>query len=144
MGSGGAELGLPFLSRPLLSAEPIPFPSYRSSLGFQPAFWGDESLRVMGPVSLISLNLRVRKSLFNLCFCLCGAEIGWSPSTRRILTYKFHTSGWSQVSQFCRFETSFRFKALCFGLSTAPHVFPQVLAPVSVFLIAWVFACADS
>ena len=39
---------VPFLSSPPLSAEPIPFPSYVPSPGFQPAFCGDESLRVVG------------------------------------------------------------------------------------------------
>ena len=44
----GVGVILPLLSAPLLSAEPIPFPSYVSSPGFQPAFSGDESLRVVG------------------------------------------------------------------------------------------------
>ena len=43
-----------------------PFSVVHVFWAFSQLFGGDESLRVMGPVSLVSLNLRVCKSLFKV------------------------------------------------------------------------------
>ena len=39
-----------------------------------------------------------------------------------------------QVSEVCGRGKTWQFRVLCFGLTTAPHVFTRVMAPVSVFL----------
>ena len=40
----------------------------------------------------------------------------------------------SKYLRFVAFGQVYQFKALCFGLSTAPQVFTRVMAPVSAFL----------
>ena len=150
MGSGGAELGLLFPSCRGLYCLRNPSLFRRTCLlcAFSRLFGGDESLRVMGPVSLVSLNLRVRKSPFkvetSICASVCVERrlVGLHRLEGYLLASSIHQDGRKYLS-FVTLKRVFNPK-LFVSVSTAPHVFPRVLASVSVFLIAWVFACADS
>ena len=46
-------------------------------------------------------------------------------------------SGISSLPPLCGKRRVYQFKALCFGLSTAPQVFTRVMAPVSAILLSW-------
>ena len=72
---------------------------------------------------------------FSLCSCQYVRGTGWPPSIsgKRI----FHVPVHPASRHFLRFmfrDTVYQFKALCFGLSTAPQVFTRVMAPVSAIL----------
>ena len=55
-----------------------------------------------------------------------------SQSQRRLLACSY-PSRQLQVSEVKAFGRPYQFRALCFGLSTAPQVFTRVMAPVSTF-----------
>ena len=157
--------GLPFVSRPCLSAVPLPLTSYspgsvrgialsvevldlRAKDAIEPAspdpgFYSRLFLtpKVTGgwrPVIYLShLNRFVRLSRFHmetLASVLQSLRPGdWMVSLDlqdAYLQVPVHPNS-RRFLRFCVGPEVFQFKALCFGLSSAPQVFTQVMAPVS-------------
>ena len=91
-------------------------------------------------IDLSTLNLRVRKTPFKmetLQSVLLSVRSGdWMVSIDlkdAYLQIPIHPDS-RKYLRFVALSQVFQFKALCFGLSTAPQVFTRVMAPVSAFL----------
>ena len=91
-------------------------------------------------IDLSTLNLRVRKTPFKmetLQSVLLSVRSGdWMVSIDlkdAYLQVPVHPDS-RKYLRFVALNQVFQFKALCFGLSTAPQVFTRVMAPVSAIL----------
>ena len=70
----------------------------------------------------------------------CALGIGWFPSTSRTHTHRFlSTRNLVGISDFVLAPQTFQFRALCFGLSSAPQVFTHVMARSPQQCIASIF-----
>ena len=160
---------IPFLSRPPLSTEPIPLPSYNpsSTKGVVP----EEvtlGLITKGAVELAPLP---SPGFYSRLFVVWKTSGSWRPvidlstlnrfvdvshfqmETIQSVLPSIHQGDWMasidlreaylqvpvhpESRPFLRFVSNghvYQFKALCFGLSTAPQVFTRVMAPVSAII----------
>ena len=115
---------------------PLPSPGFYSRV-----FVVMKALGSWRPViDLFTLNLRVRKTPFKmetLQSVLLSVRSGdWMVSIDlkdAYLQIPVHPDS-RKYLRFVALNQVFQFKALCFGLSTAPQVFTWVMAPVSAFL----------
>ena len=115
--------------------------SFAFSRLLQPGICGDEGLGVMetsdrfvNPQSE-SPQDSLEDGDSSVCASVCAEQrLDGLHRLEGCILASSSTSGQSQVPQICRSESSFQFKALCFGLSTAPQVFTRVMAPVSAIL----------
>ena len=113
--------------------EPAPSPGYYSRLfvtpkvtgGWHPVIdlsrlngWVDVSHFRMESAQSVLQSLRPGDWMVSLDLQDAYIQVPAHPSSRRFL-------------RFCVGESVFQFRALCFGLSTAPQVFTRVMAPVS-------------
>ena len=139
MKASGSSLDAEVLSlveKGAVELAPLPSPGYYSRL-----FAVMKALGSWRPViDLSSLNLKVLKTPFKmetLQSVLLSVQRGdWMVSLYlkdAYLQVPIHPDS----CKYLRFVVSdqvYQFKALCFGLSTAPQVFTRVMAPVSVML----------
>ena len=159
---------LPFVSRPRLSAVPLPLPSYSANsvrglalsaavsdlrtkdaiepASSDPGFYSRlfVTLKVTGGwrpvIDLSRLNRFIRLSWFHMetsASVLQSLRPGdWMVSLDlqdAYLQVPVHLDS-RRFLRFCVGAEVFQFKALCFGLSSAPQVFTRVMAPVSSFM----------
>ena len=153
---------IPFRAVPKLSEEPIPYPSYSPSSIRGKALASEVlSLVKKGAVELAPLS---SPGYYSRLFVVMKATGSWrasihlsllNPSRWRLSSQFFSVQqgdwmvsldlkdAYLQVPvhpdshkylRFVAFGQVYQFKALCFGLSTAPQVFTRVMAPVSNFL----------
>ena len=71
------------------------------------------------PIQSVLMSVRQGDWMASVDLREAYPQVPVHPESRRFLRFVAH-------------GRSFRFHALCFGLSTAPQVFPRVMAPVSV------------
>ena len=80
--------------------------------------WVDVSHFHMETTQTVLQSLRVGDWMVSLDFQDAYLQVPVHPSSRRYL-------------RFCVGESVYQFRALCFGLSTAPQAFTRIMAPVS-------------
>ena len=161
-------LSCSFVSDPLLFAVPIPLPSYSpSSIKGKALQWEIEALIAKGAVELAPSS----PGFYSRLFVVQKASGSWRPvidllslnSFIQLTPFRMESirsfdwmisidlkDAYLQVpihpssKKFLRFVVDgrvYQFKALCFGLSTAPQVFTRIMAPVSSFLHSQAFGC---
>ena len=142
VGGGGAEEGLLFPSCRRLYCLQNPSLFCRMCLlwAFSRLFVVMKASGLWGPVSLVypqpeSPQDSLQGGDSSICASVCAERRlnGLHRLEGRLLASS-NTSGQSQVSQFCRFESSFSIKSSLFWSPTAPQFFTWVMAPVSDIL----------
>ena len=124
------------LDKGAIELAPLPSPGFYSRLFVVMKASG--AWRLVIDLSL--LNLRVQKTSFKMetlqSVLLSEHAGGWMVSLDlkdAYLQVPMHP-GSRKFLRFVACGKVYQFKVLCFGLSTAPQVFTQVMAPVSAFL----------
>ena len=133
----GAALGvvtLPLIATGAVELAPLPSPGFssRQFLVWQtPGLWRpvmDLSLLTrfvdishcrLVPIQSVLMSVRLGDWMASVVLREACPQVPVHPESRRFLRFVAH-------------GRTYRFHALCFGLSKAPQVFPRVMAPVSV------------
>ena len=131
-GAALEEVTLGLIAKGAVELAPLPSPGFYSRLF---VVWKTSgSWRPV--IDLSHLNRFVDVSPFQMETILSVRQEGWMASIdlkEAYLQVPVHPTS----RHFLRFmfrDTVYQFKALCFGLSTAPQVFTRVMAPVSAIL----------
>ena len=120
------------LEKGAVELAPLPFPGFYSRIFVVMKASG--SWRPV--IDLSTLNLRVHKTPFKMETLQSVRSGDWMVSIDlkdAYLQIPIHPDSHKYL-RFVALNQVFQFKALCFGLSTAPQVFTRVMAPVSVLL----------
>ena len=136
MGAALEEVTLGFIALGAVELAPLTSPAsssllfivWKTSRSWRPVIALSHLIRFVdvSPFQMVTIQsvlLSVRQGDWMASIALAEAylQVQVHPTSRHFLRFIFR-------------DTVYQFQALCFGLSTAPQVFPRVMAPVSAIL----------
>ena len=145
-GAALEEITLGLIAKDALELAPLPSPGFYSHLfvvwktsrSWRPVIdlshlnrFVDVPHFQMETIQSVLLSVRQGDWMASIDLKEAYLQVPVHPASRHFLRFMFR-------------GTVYQFKALCFGLSTAPQVFIRVMAPVSAILLLWVSVCVDT